>query len=172
METAVVSIICIALVVVGGMTMSQGFLTSADSTSIALEELGERDEEIMRTELSPQTAITSGGGSILLVTLENTGQTKLADFRKWDMIVQYYDGDSSYHTKWLPYNSGIPGDDEWTVNGIYLDGSPEAFEPDILNPGETIEIEARLNPAAGENTTNLVVTSTPNGIPASMAFLN
>ena len=49
METAIVSVICIALMVIGGMTMSQGFLTSVDTTSAALEELGVRDEEIMRT---------------------------------------------------------------------------------------------------------------------------
>lgn len=170
METAIVSLICIALVVVGGMTMSQGFLTSADTTSVALEELGTRDEEIMRTELSPQTANTTGGGTTLAVRLENTGQTKLADFSKWDVIVQYYDADTNYYTVWLPYNSGTPGDNEWTVEGIYLNEAAEAFEPDILNPGETLELEAKLDPPVGAGTTNLVVTSTPNGIPALIAF--
>ena len=150
--------------------MSQGFLTSADSTSMALEELGVRNEEIMRTELSPQTANTTGGGTTLVVTLENTGQTKLTDFDRWDLIIQYYDAGSSYHAIWLPYNSGIPNNNEWTVEGIYLNGEPESFEPDILNPGETIEVQAILSPSVGDNTTNLMVMSTPNGIPASIAF--
>ena len=44
METAVVSLICIALVVFGGMTMSQGFLTTADSTALGVEEISVRDE--------------------------------------------------------------------------------------------------------------------------------
>jgi hypothetical protein len=53
METAIVSLICIALVVFGGMTMSQGFMTSVDASATRLEEIGQRNETIMRTELSP-----------------------------------------------------------------------------------------------------------------------
>ena len=173
METAIVSVICIALIVIGGMTMSQGFLTSVDTTSAALEELGVRDEEIMRTELSPVSANTTITGNILYVTLENSGQTKLADFNKWDVIVQYYDGGATYHTKWLPYTDGTPGNNEWTKEGIYLNTeneTAEVFEPAILNPREKIKIEAKLNPAVGEDTDNLVVISTPNGIPASVSF--
>ena len=86
METAIVSLICIALIVFGGMTLSQGFLTSVDSTTGGLEELSERDEAIMRTELATDnTAMPSD--SLLQVTLENKGQTKLASFSKWDIII-------------------------------------------------------------------------------------
>ena len=90
METAVVSLICIALIMFGGMTMAQGFLTSVDASTVGLEEIGQRDETIMRTELSAVSA-SQPSASILEVTLENAGQTKLADFDKWDVIVQYYD---------------------------------------------------------------------------------
>ena len=134
---------------------------------------GLRDEEIMRTELSPISANTTITGNIIYVTLENSGQTKLADFNKWDVIVQYYDTDINYYTKWLPYTDGTPGNNEWTKEGIYLDTdneTAEVFEPAILNPGEKIQIEAKLNPYVGESTTNLVVISTPNGIPASISF--
>ena len=170
METAIVSLICIVLIVIGGMTLSQGFLTSADTTSVALEELGVRDEEIMRTELSPQTANATEDGYYLYVTLDNRGQTKLADFANWDVIVQYYDDSEVYYTRWLPFNSGAPANNEWTINGIYYNEIPETFEPDIVNPGETVEIRARIFPPVGDNTTNMVVTATPNGIPASIYF--
>lgn len=170
METAIVSLICIALVILGGMTMSQGFLTSADTTSEALEELGQSSESIMRTELTPQTANAIGSTGRLTVNLENSGQTKLTNFEKWDLIVQYYDSDDTYYTKWLPFTDSTLASNQWTVNGIYLNEKPESFEPNILNPGETIELEAKLNPAAGVNTTNLVVIATPNGIPASIDF--
>ena len=53
METALVSLICIALVIFGGMTMSRGFITSVDSSTMGLEEVGQRNETILRTELSP-----------------------------------------------------------------------------------------------------------------------
>jgi len=149
--------------------MSQGFLSSVDSTTAGLEEISNRGEEIMRTELSTVNA-TLQSSSLLEVRLQNDGQTKLASFSKWDVIVQYYDSGGSYYVKWLPYTEETLGDNEWQKTGIYLDGQAETFEPGILNPGEEVRIKAKLNPSVGSGTTNLVVVSTPNGIPASIAF--
>ena len=170
METAIVSLICIALVVFGGMTMSQGFLTSVDTTTSGLEEISNRGEDIMRTELSTVN-YTMPSASRLYVRLENSGQTKIASFDKWDVIVQYRDSGGSYYVKWLPYTEGTLGDNQWQKSRIYIENEdPEAFEPDIVNPGETIEIEAKLEPSVGNGYTNLMVISTPNGIPASIYF--
>jgi hypothetical protein len=169
METAIVSLICIALVVFGGMTMSQGFLTSVDTTTVGLEEIGQRDETIMRTELSSVSA-SQPAADTLEVTLENSGQTKLADFDKWDVIVQYYDSTGTYYSKWLPYTEGTLGDNEWELVWIRLNGAAEIFEPNVLNPEEEIMIRAQLNPSAGAGTTNMVVVATPSGITASTYF--
>ena len=172
METAIVSIMCIALIIIGGMTMSQGFLSSVDTTASGLETVSERDEEIMRTNLSTLSANLTAP-DWLEVALRNNGQTKLSDFAKWDVIVQYYDSGGTYYVKWLPYVTGTPGDNQWTKKGIYLNAegqTPEVFEPGILNPEEEIVIEAKLSPSVGAGTTNLIVTSTPNGIPASTTF--
>lgn len=170
METAIVSLICIALIVFGGMTMGKGFLSSVDTSTLGWEDMGERDETIMRTELSPLTATTSDNGQSLKVMLDNSGQTKLANFSKWDVIIQYYDDSGAYYSKWLPYTEGTPSDNEWTVTAIYLNQQTEAFEPNILNPGEEIEVQVRLNPSIGRDTSNLVVISSPNGVAASIAF--
>ncbi len=173
METAIVSIICIALIVVGGMTMSQGFLSSADSTMVGVEAISGRDGEIMRTELSPLTADVGPAGRTVEVALRNSGQVKLSSFSKWDIIVEYYSLDGTYHTAWLPYAGGTPGDNEWTVEGIYLSAenqTAEVFEPGILSPGEEMVIEARLNPPVKKNTTGDVLVSTPNGVPNSISF--
>jgi len=169
METAIVSLICIALVVFGGMTMSQGFLTSVDTSTAGLEEIGQRGETIMRTELSSVSA-SQPAANTLEVTLENSGQTKLADFDKWDVIVQYYDGTGTYYSKWLPYTEGTLGDNEWELVWIRLNGAAEIFEPNVLNPEEEIMIRAQLNPSAGAGTTNMVVVATPSGITASTYF--
>ena len=169
METAIVSLICIALVVFGGMTMSQGFLTSVDTSTVGLEEIGQRDETIMRTELSSVTA-SQPAANTLEITLENSGQTKLADFDKWDVIVQYYDGTGTYYSKWLPYTEGTLGDNEWELVWIRLNGAAEVFGPNVLNPEEELMIRAQLNPSAGAGTTNMVVVATPSGITASTYF--
>ena len=168
METAIISIICIALVVFGGMTMSRGFITSVDTSTMGLEEVGQRNETILRTELSPvSTAMPSA--DTLEVIVENTGQTRLAEFDKWDFIVHYYDDAGVRHVEWLPY-AGTPGDNEWNVAWIRLDGAAEIYEPDVLNPGEQAMLLARLNPAAGAGTTNMVVVATPNGVTVSTYF--
>jgi hypothetical protein len=169
METAIVSLICIALIVFGGMTMSQGFLTSVDASTAGLEEVGHRDELAMRTGLSA-VSTSMPSSNTLEVTLENSGQIKLAEFDKWDIIVQYYDGNGSYHTRWIPYTEGTLGDNEWEVAWIRLDGGAEIFELDVLNPEEQIMIRAQFNPSVGDGTTNMVVVSTPGGITASTYF--
>ncbi len=170
METAIVSLICIALIVFGGMTMSRGFITSVDSTAMALDNMGQRNEKILRTELSPIDAHMHSSGTLLDVNLTNNGQTKLADFSKWDIIVQYHDSMGVYYIIWLPYTAGALGNNQWTITGIYLNANPEVFEPNILNPGEEIRMRAQLSPAAGNGYINLVVVSTPNGVPASITF--
>jgi hypothetical protein len=172
METAIVSILCIALMIFGGMTMSQGFMTSVDASTVGLGEIGERDETIMRTDLTPiSTNLESPWGpDPLEITLENTGQTKLADFAKWDVIVQYYDSSHNHSIFWLPYSEGEPGSLEWTVEEITLDGEPETFEPGVLNPGEQITLRAILDPSVHSGSTNMVVVSTPSGITAQTYF--
>jgi len=156
--------------VFGGMAMSQGFLTSVDSSATRLEELSDRDERIMRTELAPTSATVNGARDTLYVNLDNNGQTKLADFDKWDVIVQYYDDSGTYYTRWLPYADGALGDNEWQVQWIRLDSDDETFELNVVNPGEMIRIEAQLSPVVGAGTNNMVVVSTPNGVPATISF--
>jgi len=175
METAIVSIICIALIMIGGMTMSQGFLSSVDTTATGLEEVSVRDEGVMRTNLSTLSASYLPSNEIEVV-LRNNGQTKLGDFARWDVIVHYYDNGGTYYVEWLPYTENTTlGDNQWRKRGIYLNAenqTAEVFEPGILNPGEEMVIGAKVNPLVGLGTTNLVVTSTPSGIPASIGFSN
>ena len=121
MESAIVSIICIALLVLGWTTMSQGYLSSVDSTAVELGHMSERAGDIMRTELSALTA-SQPSADILEVEMGNIGQTKLGSFDKWDVIVKYYDDVAAYHIQYLTYTEAALGSNEWTKKGIYLDG--------------------------------------------------
>ena len=175
METALISIICIALMVFGGMAMSQGFMTSVDASTAGLSEIGQMTETTMRTELTPISAVITAvpGTDPLNIVLENTGQTKIADFDRWDVIVQYYSGGggSTYNVRWLPYDDTPPiPNNQWTVSWISLDGEDETFEPNILNPGERITISAYIFPAVTVGTTNMVTISTPVGVTCSTYF--
>ena len=152
--------------------MSNGFMTSLDSGTARLEEVGNRDNAIMRTDLAPvSTNITAAPGpDPLQVILENTGQTKLSDFSKWDVIVQYFDDSGNYTVKWLPYVEGSSSPNEWDVGWIKMNGKPEVFDKGVLNPGEQIMIETRIDPSVGVDTTNMVVISTPSGVTCTTYF--
>ncbi len=173
MEIAVVVIVCIALILFGGMAMAQGFLTAADEAALSVEEITVTRGEIMRTGLSLSSARQVGAGTIEVI-LSNSGQMKLASFSKWDIIVQYYDADHAYYTKWLRYTEGTPSDNEWHKIGIYSDAgdeTAEVFEPGILNPEEEMKIEANLDPPPRVGTTVDTIISTPNGVRDLISFV-
>ena len=172
METVIISIICIGLIVFGGMTMSHGFISTVDSSTAGLQQVGPTDETILRTSITPVSAnITPqpDGRDLLQIAVANTGQTKLADFADWDVIVQYYDSSGTYHVEWLPY-SGTAGTYQWGVTWIHLNGGPEVADKGVLNPGEEMLISTYLDPAVETGTTNLAVVSTPSGVTGSAYF--
>lgn len=162
MTTAVVCIICIAMIVVGCMTISQGILTSADTAALSAQQLSVRQGDVMRTRLTGVSA-SLPAASVLQAVIENSGQTKLASFDKWDCIVQYYDSSDNYYVKWLPYQAGALSDNQWQKTGIFFNGLPEVYEPGILNPQERLAIEALINPSAGYRAIDMTI-ATPNGI--------
>jgi hypothetical protein len=169
-ETAFVSIICIALLVIGGMTMSRGFLTSIDNTSANIDTISQRNEQIMRTNITV-LEVTQPAANRLEMHLSNIGQVKLADFAKWDIIVHHRDDDGEYYVTWLPYTNSSLGNNEWTVEGIYTQsGQPEVFEPGIFNPDEELVIESKIEPAIQTGSENLVIVTTPNGVTVSKSF--
>jgi hypothetical protein len=173
MAVAVVTIICIAMIVMGGMTLSQGIMTSTDAAAISTESISVREGEMMRTGLDTLRAAELSWGDYLRVTVQNSGQTKLAGFDKWDIIVSYEDAEGISYSTWLPYTTdAVPGNNEWTKDRIGLNGPVEYFEPGILNPGEEMVVLARLNPLPGPGTTGSVSLTTPNGIGSSVSLIN
>jgi hypothetical protein len=171
MATILVSIICIAMIVVGGMTLSHGILTSTDTTALSVDEICVREGEIARTSLDTLRGTYLSWADLLRITVENSGQTKLASFGKWDLIIHYSDGDT-YHTEWLPYTTEGLNNNEWQKARIGLNGPIEFFEPGILNPGEEMVMLARLSPLPGANSTGEITVVSPNAIYDSIPFSN
>jgi hypothetical protein len=145
-----------------------------DVVSESWKEMEERAGEIARTKIAPLTAETQSNGTIVEIAVRNEGQTDLGSFPRWDIIVQYYGDNSTYHIQHLSYTpDAAPDDNEWTVEGIYLDAQtsdPEIFEPAILNPEEEMVIRMKVDPPVGGNTTNLATIATPNGVDGSIMF--
>jgi len=167
METALPAVIIIGLLILASLIMSEQMLSSQDAVSESWREMQERAEERARTDLSPVGAETLSAGYVVSITLRNDGDTKLADFDQWDVILQY----SSGNARWYPYGEFS---DEWQVAGIYLDaseGTAEAFEQGIFNPGEEMVVQVSLSLATQVPLgTHLATVATPNGITASTVF--
>ena len=99
----------------------------------------------------------------ITVMIRNDGQTKTADYARMDVVVQYFSESGSRYVRWVPYTSGELESNTWTVASIAND----AFEPDVLNPGEVLELQIRVNPPLGAGTTGWVIVATENGVTVS-----
>jgi hypothetical protein len=172
MAAAIVTIICIAMLVVGGMTLSQGILTSTDSAAASVESISVREGEMMRTDLDTLRATHLRWGDDIRITVKNNGQIKLASFDRWDVIVNYASGNGTEYCTWLPYTTALPTSNEWEKARIGLNGPIEYFEPEILNPGEEMVILAHLDPAPGNTINGEVSLTTPNGVYDSIPLVD
>lgn len=173
MESAIVSLIPIAMALTGMLVLAQGGLSSLDLVSASWRDMEAKTDVVASTRISKVDADLQGN-QVVRVTLKNQGPTATADFAHWDVIVQYYPASGSqYLVKWLPYASGALSDNHWMVEGIYADASKRASEvtgPGILDPGEEMVLELKLSPAIGVHTTNWVTINPSQAIPISVYF--
>jgi hypothetical protein len=166
----IVTIICIAMIVMGGVILSQGLLTSADNAALSIEDITIREGDLARTALLATGAADLTWSGLLRVTVRNSGQTGLAGFDRWDVIVDYVDAAGTRHCRRLPFTEGELAGNQWRKARIGLDGPVEFFEPDILNPQEELVVLASLDPPSGGGTAAKVTIAAVNGIGDSMAF--
>lgn len=166
METAITALIVIGILILAVLGLSEHSLTAQATLAEASRLLEERVGDRARTDLTPLAATTTVLGDYVQVTLKNSGDTKLADFDQWDVILQYTDELGGYHVAWYAYPT------DWTQQLFQTVTPPaaEVFESGIFNPGEEIMLQVRVSPSVGTGTTNLATVGTPNGITATAVF--
>ena len=180
MESALSSLILFAVGLFAAVTLAFTYLETQDSLWTAEQTRQAEISEREHTGIDIIAAETQSAGAMIRVTVRNIGQTKLTDFDRWDLMVEYYaDGATEldphvYQIRWLPYTSATLDDQTWTVSGIYLDAdtlTPEVFDPGILNPDEEMVIQAQVLPTVAMTTTNRITLSSLNGINDSAHFV-
>ncbi len=167
MENAITGLIVVTLLLLAVFTIGQTYLTTQGAVLESWRGMEERLGERFRTNLSPVRAEVLVGGHFVELTLQNDGDTKLADFERWDVIVQYHEDGGMYIQRWLPYDD-LGGDNSWLVD--FSEGSMDVIEPRILNPGEQMVVRIALNPPVATGTTNWVTIAAPNGVSTAAAF--
>lgn len=171
METAITALIVISILILSMLGLSQRSLLAQATIAEATRQMQERVGEMSRTNLLPVAARTISADTVE-VTLRNTGNTRLADFNLWDVILEY-DAGGAWQKRWYLYTGAAPLPNQWTVAGIYMNAAtlaPEAFERGIFNPEEEMVIRVKVSPPIGGSTTNQITVVTPNGIRASTIF--
>ena len=153
MESAIPALIILTLLILLSLTLAEQILVSHQVAAESWLEMEDRQLDRSRTSISIVEADAPNVAQVQ-VLVRNDGQTKLADFDQWDVILRV---DST--ADWYDYSSN-----EWSLE---ID---EGIELDILNPGETMTVT--LSPDGGVGSDNLVVLTTPNGVSASQVFTN
>lgn len=168
METAFNGLIVLMVLMLLVFTFAYGYLQLQEGAMDSVRAMESRLSDQLKTDLTPTSAETMGGGGIVNVTIANEGDVKLADFDRWDVIVEYEGATGGQQIAWLPYEGSA--DSRWMVNGIYAAGESETFEPNVLNPGEELVMQLWLSPTVALTSTNRVTVATPNGVSASAIF--
>ena len=172
MPTVIATLISIGLLISSLGVLAQGGFKAVDLLTAAWVESEERTNTIANTRIEVLSATHSAPQ--VDISLKNTGDQAVRSFEEWDVLVQYYESGGAYHTEWLSYTSAAtPGNNEWTVRGIYIDAgslTTEVFEPNVFNPDEELIVRFTLSPAARTASKNQVALSTPNGVTATTMF--
>ncbi len=175
MENVLAAFVTIFLLLFSALTLSAATLSSQDALSVSWQAMQARADLRTRTSLTPIRSQAINDTSVLAFVYRNDGKTRLADFAKWDLIVQYHDSGNpaAYYAEWLPYSAAAPADNQWTVEGIYQDAErklAEVIEPGIVNPGEELAIQIKLFPPLGIGKTIEASLTTSYGMTATALF--
>ena len=163
METVILSLVSTALIIITSVTMIMSFFSSSNAMADSWKQMEQQASGIRRTEIAAIASENYTGGLINL-TIRNDGQADIADFSRWDIIAQYQDGRGNY----IVYTDNLtPVSNQWAVESIVLsDNSSEIFDPDILNPGEQLNVLINLDPQLIAGETTRITAATPNGVTA------
>jgi len=164
METSIPAAIVAAVLMVSAMVLTRTGYSSVDDMGQVWKEMEARSGEQARTQLTISNV--THASPYVDVDLRNDGSTRVAEFERMDVVVEYTTGGGTAVVAWIPYTPGPLAANTWTVQSIVND----AFEPGILNPGETLRMRIWLDPAAGSGTTNRVLIATDLGVTVSTTF--
>lgn len=167
METAITVLIIVGVLIFGILGLAQNSISMQSTISQSTGTMQARLDDRSRTNLLPMSALVDPLlGTWVDVTVRNTGSTKLANFDKWDVILQYTDVFGAARVQWFPYTTS------WSQQ-IYQTAPTvvEVFDPGIFNPGEEMVIRVNVPVAIRIGSTNQVTLATPSGITASTVFM-
>lgn len=166
MENGIPALLIAAILMLSTVFMARGGFIGMDAVGQQLKRSETNIGAQNRTALDATSATVDATGTTVTITLLNAGQTDVSQYGQMDVVLQYFDEAGVRHDAWLPYSSGVLAANTWTT-GAFTD---DVFEPRILNPGESVQLIAQVNPAVGAGTTNRATIGTENGVTLQTLF--
>lgn len=166
METSIPALLIAAILMLSTVFMARGGFIGMDAVGQQIKQSETSIGAQNRTALEATAATVDPTGTTVTLTVLNAGQTNVSQYAQMDVVLQYFDEAGVRHDAWIPYTSGALAANTWTT-GAFTD---DVFEPRILNPGESMEIVAQVNPAIGKTTTNRAVIGTEKGVTIQTLF--
>ena len=160
----------VMMVVFYVMLTIPGLVDDTISLSGAATEASQLEKSIANTDIDIPTISMTAGLDTLDFSLTSEGSQKLWNYEKFNVFVTYNGTTSGQVTDSLTYAgdcSGPPISGYWCKQSIVND----VLDPDILNEGEQMVINAKLNEivAAG---IGIVVLVTDIGVFSTISTLN
>lgn len=164
MESILPALFAVTIMLLASVTIGRSSLTSFEVLGDAWQDAEERSVELVRSDITI-TAIAVSGSNVD-VTVRNDGATRVVDFSRMDVVVQYTGGGTPF-IKYLPFTTQTTPQpqDTWRVTSITND----VIDPNVVNSGESLNIRMKLNPAP-DNGSHWVQVTTELGISASLFF--
>jgi hypothetical protein len=166
MENGIPALIIAAILMLATVFLARSGFLGMDAVGQDLRESENRYADRSRTGLAVTSTSIDGPGANVTFVVRNDGQTPIADFERMDVVLQYFGETGTRFDKWIAYTPGALASDTWTT-GAFTD---DLFEPGILNPGESVEILARVNPVVGAGSTNWAVIGSDRGVTVQTYF--
>ncbi len=163
MSIVISGVLIISSFLLASVLMFGTFLSTSSTQAQSIRNLGRLNQQKAGSEISitsgTVTSSVTGSGTDMTLMVNNIGSQSVQSFDEMDLIVQYTDSADATVLKYLAYNYGGAGDNQWTnpVTGL----TPDTFNPRMWDPDETMTIELRVAPPVKQGTSALVVVNTP-----------
>ena len=162
MGTALSGFFVLSILFTATMVFFRINLLGSELVRDSIQEATQLEEERAGARISVASTTGVIGTNTLRATVDNEGDTSVADFAKMDVVVQFT-GALQAPQSYAYTTANPPGVGQWTDTSI-----TGLFEADVWNPGETLSIEVTLSGTPCD--TGLVTIGTPKGVVASSIF--
>lgn len=150
LDTVIVAFFVVGTIVVAAGSLTMGASNFIESSYDGFKETSQTTMERLHTDIKIQSVRFDLETKNIYLTVQNTGEIKLDNFKLWDIIL-VKNGQVSYLNKDEDYSISFSGD---------------IINPGILDPQENLEI--RLFPQFDPGEDIIIKISTENGIVSSI----